>query len=244
MDYIEINHGDIVLNVELRRLSSARRYILRVHNAHRRAIITMPLRGSKLIAHNLATKNATWIHQRIQKIPDAVPFVPNTKILLRDEPYILIHHPEEHKATWLESPGLNNVGYIHISGKRAHFERRVYDFLKKLALIDLTQSVHFYCHKINIAPRSLRLRDTKSRWGSCSADGKLNFSWRLIMAPHYVLDYLAANEVCHLIHLNHSAVFWDLTRKLCAMTDQAEHWLKYKGTSLYSYGIATDDAIF
>jgi predicted metal-dependent hydrolase len=84
--------------------------------------------------------------------------------------------------------------------------------------------------------RAVGLRDTTSRWGSCSSQGSLNFSWRLILAPAYVLDYLAAHEVAHLVHMNHSARFWKLTRKLCAETDRAEAWLKAHGKDLHRYG--------
>ena len=75
-----------------------------------------------------------------------------------------------------------------------------------------------------------------SRWGSCSASGSLNFSWRLVMAPPFVLDYLAAHEVAHLVHLDHSTRFWSLARKLCHETDRAEGWLAAHGAHLHKYG--------
>ena len=83
---------------------------------------------------------------------------------------------------------------------------------------------------------SVTLRDTTSRWGSCTAQGALNFSWRLIMAPPFVLDYLAAHEVAHLVHHDHSARFWTLTRRLAPETDRAEAWLRAQGASLHRYG--------
>jgi predicted metal-dependent hydrolase len=89
---------------------------------------------------------------------------------------------------------------------------------------------------IGHAPIALSLRDTSSRWGSCSAKGALNFSWRLIMAPPYVLDYLAAHETAHLRHHDHSAQFWSLTKSLCPQMEQAEAWLKAHGARLHRYG--------
>jgi predicted metal-dependent hydrolase len=80
------------------------------------------------------------------------------------------------------------------------------------------------------------LRDTTSRWGSCSSTGSLNFSWRLIMAPSYVLDYLAAHEVAHLVHMNHSSSFWKIVYKLSHHVDRAEAWLKANGADLLRYG--------
>jgi predicted metal-dependent hydrolase len=82
----------------------------------------------------------------------------------------------------------------------------------------------------------MTVRDTKSRWGSCSASGCLNFSWRLILAPPFVLDYLAAHEVAHLKEMNHSQRFWRTVHKLCPRTEDAERWLKRHGTELHKYG--------
>jgi predicted metal-dependent hydrolase len=82
----------------------------------------------------------------------------------------------------------------------------------------------------------LTLRDTRSRWGSCSSTGALSFSWRLILAPAEVLDYLAAHEVAHLKEMNHSPAFWRVLRDLCPATDSAEAWLKRNGTGLHRFG--------
>ena len=83
------------------------------------------------------------------------------------------------------------------------------------------------------------MRDTTSRWGSCSSSAALNFSWRLILAPPYVLDYLAAHEVAHIVHMNHSPLFWALTRRLFPDTDRAEAWLKAHGSGLHRFGAAS-----
>ena len=80
------------------------------------------------------------------------------------------------------------------------------------------------------------MRDTKSRWGSCSAAGSLSFSWRLIMAPEPVLDYVVAHEVAHLIEMNHSARFWKLVRTLVPDPAAQRAWLKRHRAELLSYG--------
>ena len=87
------------------------------------------------------------------------------------------------------------------------------------------------------------MRDTTSRWGSCSATGALNFSWRLIMTPEHVLDYLAAHEVAHLVHMNHSDDFWAVTRKLAPQTERAEAWLHAHGASLHRFGVEPDQSV-
>ena len=81
----------------------------------------------------------------------------------------------------------------------------------------------------------MTLRDTATRWGSCTATGRLNFSWRLILAPSFVLDYLAAHEVAHLVHMNHSPKYWALCHSLNADTDRAEAWLNANGVTLHRY---------
>ncbi len=80
------------------------------------------------------------------------------------------------------------------------------------------------------------LRDTTSRWGSCTTKGELNFSWRLILAPPVVLDYLVAHEMAHLREMNHSARFWAVAHDLCPHVDSAEAWLKRHGTGLHRFG--------
>ena len=92
--------------------------------------------------------------------------------------------------------------------------RRVADFLKREARKDLEVAVARHSKRLGVKPRRIVLRDTVSRWGSCSSTGGLNFSWRLILAPPFVLDYLAAHEVAHIVHMNHSPMFWKLTRRL------------------------------
>ena len=121
---------------------------------------------------------------------------------------------------WLESSERGPL--ICVSGERPHVARRVTDFLKREARKDLEAAVARHSKQLGVKPRRMVLRDTVSRWGSCSSTGGLNFSWRLILAPPFVLDYLAAHEVAHMVHMNHSPLFWKLARRLHPGTDRAE----------------------
>jgi predicted metal-dependent hydrolase len=123
-----------------------------------------------------------------------------------------------------------------VAGERPHVPRRVADFLKREARQDIEAAVIRHARAIKAKPRNIAVRDTVSRWGSCSSGGRLSFSWRLILAPSFVLDYLAAHEVVHLVHLNHSARFWSLLRRICPETDRAEAWLKTHGPGLHRFG--------
>ena len=125
---------------------------------------------------------------------------------------------------------------ICVTGERPHIARRVADFLKREARKDIEAAVARHAERLGVSPRRIALRDTASRWGSCSSTGRLNFSWRLILAPPEMLDYLAAHEVAHIVHMNHSPVFWKLTRRLFPETERAEAWLRRHGAGLHRFG--------
>jgi predicted metal-dependent hydrolase len=112
----------------------------------------------------------------------------------------------------------------------------VREFLQREARRDLGEAVARHTANLGIPARRITIRDTRTRWGSCSSRGFLNFSWRLVLAPPHVLDYLAAHEVGHLKEMNHSNRFWRIVRDLCPRTDEAEAWLKRHGTELHRYG--------
>jgi predicted metal-dependent hydrolase len=93
---------------------------------------------------------------------------------------------------------------------------------------------------LGVTVRRISIRDQASRWGSCSTTGALSFSWRLVLAPRHVLDYLAAHEVAHLLEMNHSARFWRLLGRMCPDMERAKAWLDVHGTDLHRYGVAHD----
>ena len=102
---------------------------------------------------------------------------------------------------------------------------------------DLQRSAEAYAAELGVRVRRLSIRDQSSRWGSCTSAGSLSFSWRLILAPPYVLDYLAAHEVAHLVEMNHSPRFWRVCAKICPSVERAKKWLDTHGNDLHRYGI-------
>ncbi len=128
------------------------------------------------------------------------------------------------------------VAELLVPGDPAAFSRRVGDHLKALARADLLAAVERHAAALGRRPARVVLRDTTSRWGSCSSRGTLSFSWRLVLAPPFVLDYLAAHEVAHLAEMNHGPVFWDHCRRLCPRSDEARAWLKANGAGLHAIG--------
>ena len=116
----------------------------------------------------------------------------------------------------------------------------VENFLKKLAKEELTNIANYYCDKLGVSYSSIKLRDTRSRWGSCSSNSNLMFSWRLIMAPKNVIRYLVAHEVTHLKHFNHSSDFWFEVRSIFGPYENERKWLRTEGTNLHFYKFSSD----
>ena len=243
--HIDVEHAGSVYRVQLRSAQSARRLTLRVSHASGNVVLTMPARVAFGDAKAFAERHAAWIGARLKRLPDPVPFEPGALVPLRGTDHRIVHLPERRGTVWTEIHALaaaDDCAFaLCVAGERAHLPRRISDYLKRLAKEDLEAAVRHHCQSLHIPPRSVTVRDTTSRWGSCSASGSLNFSWRLILAPSFVLDYLAAHEVAHLVHMNHSAKFWAITQKLCADTDRAEAWLNANGSKLYRYGKSHSD---
>jgi predicted metal-dependent hydrolase len=237
--HIDVAHAGDEFRIALKRVAGARRFTLRVRAATRDVVLTMPQRGKLADAREFAERHAAWVGARLARLPKPVPFEPGARVPLRGADHLIVHRPDARGAAWVEDQPFALFGSgkaIVVAGEAPHLRRRLTDFLKREARADLEASVRRHCETLGLAPRKVTIRDTTSRWGSCSASGALNFSWRLILAPSFVLDYLAAHEVAHLKHMNHSARFWALTRKLAAQTDRAEAWLQAHGSSLHRFG--------
>ncbi len=232
-DSLEIRHDGVVLNVVLRRRPTARRLTLRVSSATGEVIMTLPTRTTLAVAQKFAVSHGGWIAARLAKVPARVAFEPGASIPVRGEPHRIVHRPGR-SASVVER--LGDVAVLAVSGDPAFVSRRVRDFLQREVRRDLVAAAEVYAGRLNERPKRITVRDTRSRWGSCTATGELNFSWRLILAPPVVLDYLVAHEMAHLREMNHSARFWALTNALCPNVEEAERWLKRHGSELHRYG--------
>ena len=232
--HLDIADSGATYRVALKRLTSARRFTLRVRGATRDVVLTMPARSSLKSAREFAERHAAWIGARLARLPRPVTFEPHSAAPLRGIDHRIVHRPGARGVVWVERDETGPT--ICVAGDLAHVARRVADFLKREARRDLEAAVARYSTALGVEARRITLRDTTSRWGSCSSSGALNFSWRLILAPSFVLDYLAAHEVAHFVHMNHSPAFWKITRRLFPETDRAEEWLKNHGADLHRFG--------
>ena len=235
---IEIAHAGQVFRIALKRVSTSRRFTLRVRAATRDVLLTMPSRSTLKSAREFAERHAAWIGVRLARLPPPIAFVEAATTPLRGVEHTIVHRPGERGVVWTEIGA--NGPLLCVSGDKPHIARRVIDYLKREARKDIEAAVDRHATRLGVEPRRITLRDTVSRWGSCSSTGALNFSWRLILAPPEILDYLAAHEVAHIVHMNHSPMFWKLTRRLFPETERAEAWLKTHGANLHRFGASGD----
>ncbi len=208
---------------------------LRVSSASGEVVLTLPQRAKLATARAFLEAQAGWIAARMARVPARTHLIAGAVLPLRGQPHQIVHDPTRRGSTRAILGPTGEV-VIVVSGDAAAVPGRVRRFLLGEAKDDLTAAVSRYANRLGVVPNRITLRDTTSRWGSCSATGALSFSWRLIMAPEMVLDYLAAHEVAHLKELNHSRRFWSILHNLCPATDEAERWLKRHGTELHRFG--------
>jgi predicted metal-dependent hydrolase len=224
--------GDRRTGLLIRRNPRARRIILRVDKQTHGLVLTVPPGVSMGEARRFLAQNHAWARNGLDKLPAPIAFAPDVVIPFLDEPHRICHRPERTGGVWRDD------GEIVVTGARPHLARRLTDWLRGEARRELTDAARWYAAQAGHQTGRVTVRDTTSRWGSCSRTGNLSFSWRLIFAPQWVLDYVAAHEVAHLKEMNHSRTFWANLRALCPRTDDAEDWLKEHGPDLHRYGPA------
>jgi predicted metal-dependent hydrolase len=231
-----VKHGSQIYAIRLRRHRRARRYTLRIHPSDREAILTMPPRGTIAEAKDFAQRHGGWIAARLGRLPKAAPFLPGTVVPIRGVAHRIVHRAGVRGTVWPETRD-SGERVLCVAGGAEHVERRVHDYLKREARNDLQEAVQTYAQALGVRVKRLSIRDQSSRWGSCTSAGSLSFSWRLILAPTHVLDYLAAHEVAHLVEMNHSPRFWRVVDKVCDDVERAKRWLDTHGNDLHRYGI-------
>jgi predicted metal-dependent hydrolase len=233
---IEVIFDRSIYLVRVRRHRQARRYTLRIQAATREVILTVPPRGTMKEARDFAQKHGGWIAARLGRLPEAVRFEHGIVVPLRGMPHRISHRRGERGTVWTETDD-NGERFLCVAGHGPHVDRRIGDFLRREAKRELEAASRRFAGELGVGIRRVAVRDQASRWGSCSTAGVLSYSWRLILAPSFVLHYLAAHEVAHLVEMNHSARFWRLVRRLCPDHERAKVWLDVHGSDLHRYGL-------
>lgn len=231
----EINLGERRAPVIARINRRAKQLILKVDPVAGEIHVTAPSKRALPEALAFAQDRAGWIENQLDDELRAKPFVEGCRFPFRGEPHVLVRRGGPRAPVRIEQEPAPS---IIIGGEAAHTNRRVTDWLKRQARADLTERVDHFSALIGKKRTALRIRDTRSRWGSCSSDGVISFSWRLIMAPPAILNYVAAHECVHLVHLNHSHAYWRMLKSLGVDVRAADHWLRTEGPRLFSFGVA------
>ncbi|MGC8477205.1 MAG: M48 family metallopeptidase, partial [Acetobacteraceae bacterium] len=217
-------------DVVWRRHARARRVSLRIDHRAGRVIVTLPNRAGRPAGMALLMTHADWVRERLSALPEATPFADDALVPLHGVPHRIRHILGLRGGTRAEA------GELLVGGEPAFLARRVADFLRAEALRSLRALVAAKERPAGRTATRVTVKDTRSRWGSCSAQGAISFSWRLVMAPPFVQDYVAAHEVAHLVHMNHGARFWALVTALTPHTAPALAWLRREGARLGRIG--------
>lgn len=210
----------------------ATRITLRIEPGGRALKMTIPKGLAAREVNAFLDRHQGWLLTKLAKFSTEASLTDGSAILIRG-----VSHRIQHTGNLR---GLTEVGVsdgkpvLLVSGMPEHTGRRISTFLKKEARADLERLATMHARSLKAPIKSISMKDTRSRWGSCSAEGNLSFSWRIVMAPPSVIDYLAAHEVAHLKEMNHGPHFWSLCKKLCPHMEEAKSWLKRHGSQLHA----------
>ncbi|MEM9667922.1 MAG: SprT family zinc-dependent metalloprotease [Pseudomonadota bacterium] len=210
----------------------AKRLILRLDQRRQEAVAVAPSARQLKNAAAFAEQRLDWIAARLEAIPEAQPLEEGAIIPLRGQSCRITGEGSGRLARLIE----REDRILSLPGAPETLPARALRYLRREAKADLTRSVEHYAPLLGVKYRRISIKDTRSRWGSCSSDGNLSFSWRLVLAEPFVLDYVAAHEVAHLLEMNHSPAFWAQVEKIYPDWKQASAWLKTHGSALHAVG--------
>ena len=205
----------------------AKNYSIHISNIKNMAKLTIPINGSYHQAITFAKSRETWIRDKLANhLPEISPEF-GSDLLYRGQKLKI--KKSKDRQIYKDENGL------YVPCESNQLQGKLKGFLKSKARDHLDFASKDYANLIGKKYFKLTLRDTRSRWGSCTSNGHLMYSWRLIMAPPKVLNYVAAHEVSHLLHLNHSNQFWETVSYLMPDFKQHKDWLKKNGQSLHRF---------
>ena len=231
----ELLIGSKSIPVYFRYNARARRIILRLApskniDTQDGVVITLPIGKNWDEGLRFAQINRDWISACLLTLPAKIHFTDGATIPFLGIDHHIRHMPGARRGVWYE----NNE--IRVSGPLSHLPRRTKDWLKKEALRKITSLIKETAPIQGLKPGRITIRDTRTRWGSCAANGNLSFSWRLVLAPENIIEYVVAHEVAHLAEHNHSQRFWSVVDALTPHRKVGRKWLKVHGEKLHRYG--------
>ncbi len=217
--------------LRVRHSRRAQRLALRIMPASGEVELVVPIRTSVKQGIAFAREKASWLKAHLSKLPPPVPFADGAIIPVFDQPRQIRRTDELFDGIWLTNKELQ------VAAPPETVSDVVRSWLRNQARKKLISRAQEKTGLLNSRFRRLTVRDTASRWGSCSPKGDLSFSWRIVMAPDYALDYLVAHEVAHLQEMNHSRRFWEIVDEIADQPDRGRAWLRDHGASLHRFGV-------
>lgn len=232
LDSMRLDLRDIAPCLNLRISQRAKRMALRLDSKSGQVFLVIPPRASLRKALEFAREHRDWILRQASTV-ESPPQLKDGSVLpvLGAERIIRIHFDETVKRTAITL--IDDA--INVTTNKEDPTGRIVRYLKNLARSEITRRAKEKAALIGRVPGDIQIRDTSSRWGSCSEEGNLSFSWRLILAPPESLDYVIAHEIAHLVHMNHGAKFWALCEELSNDFKGGHTWMKTHGHSLMRY---------
>lgn len=199
-------------------------------------VLTVPSYGRWNEAAAFLDRQVPWLAERLRTQERPVAFVAGAVVPLRGVDHV-IRATGRVRGTVEIGETVSGEPALFVPGLPEHRARRLIDWFKAEAQLDLDARVKVHAKRLGVEVGAVRLRGQATRWGSCSAAGNLNFNWRLVLAPPFVLDYVAAHEVSHIIQMNHSPKFWRVVERTLPDMARGRDWLKDNGRQLMVYGL-------
>ena len=212
----------------------ARRLSIRIDARAGEAVLIAPSERKLAEVVAFARTKAGWMRERLAERPQGTPIEPGAVIDLFGKPTRLIATGGAGAARLTEDA---DGPVIASGGEGEAYARRVENLFKRVARDTLQTRTDVHLRTLGQRPVRLSIADPKSRWGSCSPHNRsIRYSWRVIMAPPAVIDYLAAHEVAHLVHADHSPAYWAVVQRLVGDHRPFRKWLRENGPALHAVG--------
>lgn len=221
--------NELGLDISVTKRALTKKLTIRIDGRSKIPNVSIPTYCSDKKAFCFIESNLPWILEKLSQIPNQEKFENGSSITLFGQALTIRHKPELKAGVFIDKDELI------VCGSQDFIHRRVKDFCKAFAKNKLYEISKFKANLINCSLNKVVIKDTKSRWGSCSSNNNINYNWRISLAPDFVIDYLTSHEVSHLKHQDHSKNFWNCVKSLSPNFEQGRDWLKNHGRELNIY---------
>ena len=227
------------LNVQVKR-SQKRNKSIAISVSHDSVVVRAPVHTPDTFIAELLRKRRDWIEKQSQRALEVsrAEQWPNVRLRWFGIPFSFHYHTVEPEGIHSSFVVARNGDHIDVYGPAPSADaidvrNAVIEWYKLQAMKEIGKSVQEWAHKLHCTFNKIAIKDQKTRWGSCSSRGNLNFNWRLVMAPRTVMEYVVVHELCHLRHMNHSPAFWRAVDDAFPQYQEARQWLRQHGRTLY-----------